>query len=114
MATKAHQDTPLDALLAAIPSLPRPVLARLVARSIERMDEMDGDPDLEDDDPAGGNVLDEPHDQEADDEREQMLNDVPCLPVYAIEPDLETGERRFLGMSNLSPNFVAATMPASA
>lgn len=56
---------PLPAVLATIPSLPRPVLARLVARMIDRMDELDGDPDLEvseddccavgDDDPAGIN-----------------------------------------------------------
>ena len=39
---------PLGAMLATIPSLPRPILARLVARMIERMDEQDGDPDLED------------------------------------------------------------------
>jgi hypothetical protein len=38
---------PLDALLATLPSLPRPVLARLTARLIECMDEQDGDPDLE-------------------------------------------------------------------
>lgn len=38
----------LAAILAAIPSLPRPILASLTARMIERMDEMDPDPDLED------------------------------------------------------------------
>ena len=43
---------PLEAMLSAIPSLPRPILARLTAHLIERMDELDGDPDLEDDDPA--------------------------------------------------------------
>ncbi|HEY5082705.1 MAG TPA: hypothetical protein VII91_12460 [Bauldia sp.] len=50
---------PLDVALAVIPSLPRPILAQLVARAIERLDEMDGDPDLEltgdqneEDDPA--------------------------------------------------------------
>lgn len=43
---------PLDAMLAAIPSLPRPILARLTARMIDRMDEIDGDPDYEDDDPG--------------------------------------------------------------
>lgn len=35
--------------LAMIPSLPRPVLSRLVTRMIERMDEIDGDPDFEPD-----------------------------------------------------------------
>jgi len=37
----------LDILLAAIPALPRAVLARLAAHMIERLDELDGDPDLE-------------------------------------------------------------------
>lgn len=39
----------IDGLLSIIPSLPRPVLDRLVTNMIDRMDEMDGDPDLEDD-----------------------------------------------------------------
>ena len=42
---------------AVIPSLPRPYLKRLVERAIDRLDEIDGDPDLEDGDedrcPAG-------------------------------------------------------------
>lgn len=37
----------LDAMLTALPSWPRPVLTRLVARMIERLDELDGDPDVE-------------------------------------------------------------------
>ncbi len=37
----------LGQLLAVIPSLPRAELARLTERLIDRMDEMDGDPDLE-------------------------------------------------------------------
>lgn len=36
------------ALLALIPSLPRAALARLTTRMIDRMDEIDGDPDFED------------------------------------------------------------------
>lgn len=43
---------PLAAALAFIPSLPRPVLARLVERAIERLDELEGDPDLEDSEAA--------------------------------------------------------------
>ncbi len=39
---------PLEALLGAIPSLPRPLLSRLTERLIERMDELEDDPDLED------------------------------------------------------------------
>jgi hypothetical protein len=50
---------PLDLLLSAIPSLPRPILSRLTARLIEQMDALDGDPDLEEDDWPGGNVEDE-------------------------------------------------------
>jgi hypothetical protein len=46
---------PLSAALAIIPSLPRPLLSRLVARAIERLDEIDGDPDLEPDDPGEDN-----------------------------------------------------------
>ncbi|WP_206378728.1 hypothetical protein [Sphingomonas paucimobilis] len=34
-------------MFAAIPSLPRAELARLTERMIDRMDEIDGDPDLE-------------------------------------------------------------------
>ncbi len=41
---------PLDAALAILPSLPRPVLSRLVTRMIERLDEIDGDPEGEEDD----------------------------------------------------------------
>lgn len=43
---------PLDVLLSMIPSLPRAALSRLTERAIDRMDEMDGDPDSEDEDPA--------------------------------------------------------------
>ena len=41
---------PLDVLFAALPSLPRRILSRLTACLIERLDEMDGDPDLEPED----------------------------------------------------------------
>jgi hypothetical protein len=42
---------PLDAVLAAIPSYPRPIVERLVTRLIDHLDQADGDADLEDDDP---------------------------------------------------------------
>lgn len=38
---------PLDLILDAIPSLPRSLLARMVQRMIDRIDEMDGDTDVE-------------------------------------------------------------------
>lgn len=46
-------------LLELMPSLPRPQLARLTDRMIDRMDEIDGDPDLEhlrDDDEDGSDA----------------------------------------------------------
>ena len=42
---------PLATALAIIPTLPRPLLNRLVERAIDHMDEQDGDADLEPDDP---------------------------------------------------------------
>lgn len=79
MATQPHTTggasaLPLSLALSVIPSLPRPMLSRLVARAIDRLDEMDGDPDLEDDDPieeddhSGGNVDDVPHDDAGESE----------------------------------------------
>ena len=41
---------PLAAALAYLPSLPRPVLSRLVTRMIQRLDEIDGDADCDEDD----------------------------------------------------------------
>jgi hypothetical protein len=40
---------PLSAVLGAIPSYPRPVIERLVARLIDHLDERDGDADREPD-----------------------------------------------------------------
>lgn len=42
----AHLPSP-ESMLSAIPSLPRSTLAQLTQRMIDRMDEIDGDPDLE-------------------------------------------------------------------
>lgn len=42
---------PLSAVLASIPSYPRPVIERLVSRLIDHLDEADGDPDLEESEP---------------------------------------------------------------
>ena len=56
---------PLNVALAILPTLPRPLLARLVANAIDRLDAMDGDADLE---PEVTEQDDEP---EVDDEREE-------------------------------------------
>lgn len=47
MAKGAAASLPLDLILDTIPSLPRPLLARMVAKIIDRLDEMDGDSDVE-------------------------------------------------------------------
>lgn len=57
MATVSQIDR-IAPMLRVLPSMPRPMLARLTARLIERLDELDGDPDLEDDDPSGGSADD--------------------------------------------------------
>ncbi|MCD2325015.1 hypothetical protein LQ953_13405 [Sphingomonas sp. IC-56] len=59
----ADRSLPLDLLLGSIPSLPRHILSRLVDQAIERMDELDGDPDLEPggDELDGTNAEDEPY-----------------------------------------------------
>jgi hypothetical protein len=46
--TRDQRRLPADLLLAVIPSLPRASLARITERLIDRMDEIDGDPDMED------------------------------------------------------------------
>jgi hypothetical protein len=69
---------PLNVALAVLPTLPRPLLAPLVANAIERLDAIDGDADLEpevteqDDEPemddhCGGNVEDEGESAEVED-----------------------------------------------
>ncbi|HEV7787117.1 MAG TPA: hypothetical protein VGQ28_17370 [Thermoanaerobaculia bacterium] len=46
---------------------------------------------------------------DADDaEREQLHDDVPMIPVFALEPNPFNGERQLLGISNLQSSFVAA------
>jgi len=60
MATRAFQSNPLSIALTAVLALPRPLLSHLVACAIERLDQIDGDCDLElggDDDT--GNAEDE-------------------------------------------------------
>ena len=103
MASRANQThPPLSAALRIIPVLPPRLPARFVARAIERLDELGGDPDLEDatcaedegltpmairfasdgagceiSDPGGGNV---------DDQGE--LQDDWRWPVYGLDQSL--------------------------
>jgi hypothetical protein len=61
MATRAATPAvPLDLFLSTLPSYPRPVLARLTARLIDHLDEVDGDPDLEEDNEDCGHDEGEP------------------------------------------------------
>lgn len=55
-----HPTAPLDTLLAVLPTLPRPLLARVAARLIDRLDEIDGDPDMEEDNEDRGIDTGEP------------------------------------------------------
>lgn len=54
----ATHPEPLDILLRAIPSLPRAALDRLVTQAIDRMDELDPDPEMEDSE-TGNHWVDE-------------------------------------------------------
>jgi hypothetical protein len=47
-------------------------------------------------------------DPDQDAEVEQMPGDVPCPSVYALEPNIFTRKRPFLGM-NAGPNFIGNT-----
>jgi hypothetical protein len=86
---------PFPAVLASIPSYPRPVLERLVARLIEHLDEEDGDSDFEPGDEPGspdawsdglpGDVEDaeDGHDREDIDEREP--DDVGGIGFHGLD-----------------------------
>ena len=65
----------LEAALSVIPSLPRAVLERLVQRAIERLDDMDGDPDTE---PNGDEQDGSLH---AEDEFMLLYSDGPGCPI---------------------------------
>lgn len=41
-----------------------------------------------------------------------MPNDVPALPVYALDTNIFNGKRAFLGM-DASPNFIGEPQPAA-
>lgn len=55
----ASRGAEFAAALRVIPTLPPPLLSRFVACAIERLDELEGDTDLEEDDHDGGNVDDQ-------------------------------------------------------
>ena len=73
----------LAPMLRVIPSLPRPVLARLTERLLERLDELDGDPDLEEDDHPGDPL--DIHGEHPTDDGQTML---PTKPIYGEDQTL--------------------------
>lgn len=56
----------------------RAAIEARIEQLIEYLDRIDGDPDLEDDDPAGGAIDDEGH-------GEHLL---PAMPLYAVDQSL--------------------------
>ncbi|NML94726.1 hypothetical protein [Novosphingobium olei] len=58
MASHSFAALPVDMLADAIARLSRDEIEALTEHLIDRLDTLDGDPDLEDDDPAGGNPED--------------------------------------------------------
>jgi hypothetical protein len=68
---------PVDFLLRAAMRLPRPAIERLADGLIDRLDDLDGDPDLEEDDPDTG----------VDDEGEDAASEALCLPGAADSED---------------------------
>lgn len=73
----------LALLLEAIDGLPPQILARLAERAIERLDDAEPDPDLEDDDPGGGNVEDEGEREPAGDDCDRFTHGTDQRVIYA-------------------------------
>lgn len=69
-----------EQMLAAIPSLPRPTLARLVDQMIDRLGELDGDADCEDNGDA------EPIDEREPDEECGSVINSPAAPTPTAPP----------------------------
>ncbi|WP_411341381.1 hypothetical protein V6U71_05945 [Sphingopyxis sp. J-6] len=85
---------PADIALALIPSLPRQHLERLVQQLIDRMDEADGDPDLEeaDEDESG-----------SEDDCSRTVHDGPGCPIADCDMGIDDGPHD--GEADLAPAF---------
>lgn len=77
----------LPAILAALPSLPRPVLARITARLIDRLDELDGDTDLEPEEDCDEKSEDEfrPEWLAKRDDPDPLFGIYETLPIYGAD-----------------------------
>lgn len=76
-------------------------------------DDAEDDDFGEDDDPAGGSA-DDVGEVDEDLEREQMAGDVPCLPVFALEPSPFDGKRALLGYSGNNVGAFVSGNPVQA
>ena len=109
---------PMPAVARILARFERDQLAGFIAVALDLIDTLDGDADLEDegeaepddaneDDDIETGIEDDPRgcDPETDSstedvgECEQMPNDVPTVPCFALEPD-EGGKRAFVGFWN--------------
>lgn len=93
MAKGVASSLPLDLILDTIPSLPRPVLSRMVARMIERLDEMDGDPDVE------------PNGDESDHSGGEDDCDPTCERIRGLGPGCPLSEPGEIDHRNLRPTY---------
>lgn len=103
----SHPIQPLDALLGAIPRLPRPILARLTQRLIDRMDELSDDPDLEDSETAS-NLID------ARGRFIGKIDDDDCCLEDDEDGDQDfclAGDDRIVSGSVMPPSFYRAGLP---
>lgn len=102
------EQAPLDVVLSAIPSLPRALLARLVERAIECLDEMDGDPDIE---PNGDETDHSGGEDDCDPTCERILGLGPGCPLS--DPG-EMGCRTMLRPTYDGEDQTTIVMPAPA
>lgn len=78
---EGRKPLPLHLIAQAVPMLTRCELAAITERLLERLDELDGDPDLEDDDPAGTDL----------DKGEFCPGEYAPAPDYGIDQTQRTG-----------------------
>lgn len=81
---------PADIALSMIPSLPRPVLERLAQSIIDRLDDMDGDTDVE----SNGDEQD--HSQSEDDSDPARYHGIDLGPGCSVADSGEGNNRAFL------------------
>ena len=120
---------PMPTVARILARFERDQLAGFIAVALDLIDTLDGDDDLEDegeaepddepeDDDIETGIEDDPRgcDPESDNgaeeagESEQMVNDVPTVPCYALEPR-QDGKRAFVGYWNPG-SFIGDHRPA--